>query len=125
MGTPGEAKTAWQAAFFGVIVVGAGASLLVATFGWLFAGLALFGLTIGLLIGMTKSAVVAGVLPLLFTFAGGSILALSTGEGRTAEQLDTLGKQLAGFGIGTIAGVLFGIALQRLGVDIPLGKFRE
>ncbi len=100
-------------------------AILVSQFSWLFAGVSLFGLTVGLLIGMTQSAVVSGGLPLLFTFAGGSILALSVGDNRTAEQLDMLGKALAGFGIGTIVGLLIGVALQKWGVDIPLGKLWE
>lgn len=101
------------------------APLLISRFGWLFAGHLIFGLAIGLMVGMTKSAVVSGVLPLMFTFAGGSIVALSIGANRTAEQLDTLGKQLAGFGIGTIIGVLVGIILSKVQVQLPLGKFKE
>ncbi len=99
--------------------------LLISQFGWLFAGHVLFGLTVGLMVGMTKSSIVSGVLPLLFTFAGGSIVALSIGDNRTAEQLDTLGRQLAGFGVGTIIGLLVGVALQKGNIALPLGKLRE
>lgn len=99
--------------------------VLVSQFGWLFTGHVLFGLTVGLMVGMTKSSIVSGVLPLLFTFAGGSIVALSIGESRTAEQLDTLGRQLGGFGIGTTVGLLVGVALQKADFQLPLGKVRE
>ena len=99
--------------------------LLISRFGWLFAGHVLFGLTIGLMVGMTKSSIVSGVLPLLFTFAGGSIVALSIGDDRTAQQLDTLGRQLAGFGLGTSIGLLAGVALQKWNISLPLGKLRE
>jgi uncharacterized membrane protein (GlpM family) len=78
------------------------------------------------MVGMTKSSIVSGVLPLLFTFAGGSIVTLSIGDNRTVEQLDTLGKQLAGFGIGTSIGLLVGVVLNKLGgVELPLGKFSD
>jgi len=93
------------------------------TYGWLFAGHILFGLTVGLMIGMTQSKVVSDTLPLLFTFAGGSIVALSIGH--TDEQLTALGKQLAGFGIGMIVGLLVGIFLQKLEVSLPFGKMRK
>ena len=99
--------------------------LLVPRLGWLFAGHVLFGLTVGLMVGMTKSSIVSGVLPLFFTFAGGSIVALSIGDNRTAEQLDTLGRQLAGFGVGTTIGLLIGVALQKWNISLPLGRLRE
>lgn len=95
--------------------------LLITRFGWLFAGHVLFGLTIGLMIGMTKSSIVSSALPLLFTFAGGSIVALSIGDNRTAVQLDTLGKQLAGFGLGTSPGLLVGVVLRSMDIQLPLG----
>jgi uncharacterized membrane protein (GlpM family) len=95
---------------------------LTSVFGWFFAGHVVFGLTVGLMVGMTKSSVVSGVLPLLFTFAGGSIVALSVGQSRATEQLDMLGRQLVGFGIGTIVGLLVGVALQKAGIELPLGK---
>jgi uncharacterized membrane protein (GlpM family) len=95
--------------------------LLVCNFDWLFAGHVIFGLTTGLMVGMTKSPVVSGVLPLLFTFAGGSIVALSIGADRTEEQLYTLGKQLVGFGIGTSVGLLVGIFLSKMEIQLPLG----
>ncbi|MCZ6484309.1 MAG: hypothetical protein O6826_01265 [Acidobacteria bacterium] len=44
---------------------------------WFFAGLIVFGLLTGGLTGMSKSPVVSAVLPLLFTFAGGSVVTLS------------------------------------------------
>ncbi|MGH8691593.1 MAG: hypothetical protein ACREUS_11265 [Burkholderiales bacterium] len=116
-----ETKTAVAVAVSVLII----APLLIWQFGWLFAGHVMFGLTVGLMVGMTKSSIVSGVLPLLFTFAGGSIVALSIGEDRTAEQLDTLGKQLAGFGIGTSIGVLVGIFLSKSGVELPLGKLKD
>ena len=97
-----------------IILLALTAWLLVSQFGWAFAGHVLFGLTIGLMIGMTKSSIVSTALPLLFTFAGGSIVALSIGDKRTPEQLEILGSQLAGFGIGTSAGLLIGIALRSL-----------
>lgn len=99
--------------------------LLVWKFGWLLAGHAVFGLSIGLMVGMTKSSVVSGVLPLLFAFAGGSIVALSIGEHRTAAQLEILGQQLVGFGFGTIVGLLLGVALHKWDVQLPLGKLGE
>jgi hypothetical protein len=101
------------------------AAFLVSRFGWLFTGHVIFGLAIGLMVGMTKSSIVSGVLPLLFTFAGGSLVALSTGENRTSAQLETLGIQLSGFGIGTIIGVLVGILLSKLQVELPLGKLKD
>lgn len=101
------------------------AILVVWGFGWLFGGHVLFGLTIGLMVGMSKSAVVSAALPLLFAFAGGSIVSLSiTGE-PTDAQLDTLGKQLAGFGIGTIIGVLVGVVLRINQIELLAGKFRD
>lgn len=95
--------------------------VLVGLFGWFFAGHVIFGLTIGLMVGMTQSSVVSGVMPLLFAFAGGSIVALSIDDNRTPQQLETLGRQLAGFGIGTIIGLLVGVALTKLDVKLPLG----
>ncbi len=120
-----EAKKAAIAAAVFIAALLPATWLLLSRFGWLFAGHVLFGLTIGLMVGMTKSSIVSGVLPLLFTFAGGSIVALSIGDNRTAEQLDTLGRQLAGFGIGTIIGLLVGVALQKWNISLPLGKLRE
>ena len=117
-----ETKTAVAVSAIGILLM---APLLIWQFGWLFAGHVIFGLTVGLMVGMTKSSIVSGVLPLLFTFAGGSIVALSIGENRTAEQLDTLGKQLACFGIGTSVGVLIGIILSKSGVELPLGKLKD
>lgn len=93
--------------------------------GWLLAGHIAFGLTIGLMIGMTKSSVVSTALPLLFTFAGGSVTALSTGTGRTTAALETLGIQLTGFGIGATIGLLVGVTLKKLTFELPLGKFKE
>jgi uncharacterized membrane protein AbrB (regulator of aidB expression) len=113
------------AVFFSVAGLLVIAPLLIWNFGWLFAGHVIFGLTIGLMVGMTKSSIVSGVLPLLFTFAGGSIVALSIGDNRTDKQLDTLGKQLAGFGIGTSVGLLVGIVLSKVGVQLPLGKLKD
>jgi hypothetical protein len=101
------------------------APILVWNFDWLFAGHVIFGLTIGLMVGMTKSSIVSAVLPLLFTFAGGSIVSLSIRDNPTAEQLDTLGKQLVGFGIGTSVGLLVGIVLSKLEIQLPLGKFSD
>jgi uncharacterized membrane protein len=77
------------------------------------------------MVGMTQSAVVSAALPLLFTFAGGSIVTLSIGETRTDAQLETLGMQLAGFAIGTIVGILAGVMLRKANVELPLGKFSE
>lgn len=116
---------AFSAAALFTVVLSLITPLLVWRFGWLFAGHALFGLTIGLMVGMTKSSIVSGALPLLFAFAGGSIVALSVSENRTVEQLDMLGKQLAGFGFGTIVGLLVGVALQKSDVQLPLGAVRE
>jgi uncharacterized membrane protein AbrB (regulator of aidB expression) len=122
MPVPGDVK--WAA---GVIIVGLLliSPVLVWQFGWLLTGHLVFGLTIGLMVGMTKSSVVSGVLPLLFAFAGGSIVALSIGENRTPEQLETLGKQLGGFGIGTVIGLLVGAILSKIELQLPLGKFKE
>jgi uncharacterized membrane protein AbrB (regulator of aidB expression) len=122
MPIPKEVKTAVGVS---LVVLFIAAPVLVNQFGWLFAGHILFGLTVGLMVGMTRSSIVSGVLPLLFTFAGGSIVALSIGDDRTPEQLDTLGRQLTGFGFGTSVGVLFGIILSKTGVELPLGKFKD
>jgi hypothetical protein len=67
-----------------------------------------FGLSAGLLTGMSKSPVVSTVLPLMFAFAGGSVLALTTVAGLTTEDENLLGFQLLWFAIGTIAGVFWG-----------------
>ena len=99
--------------------------LLVCRWKWLFAGHVIFGLTVGLMVGMTKSSIVSAVLPLLFTFAGGSIVALSIGDQRTADQIVRLGQQLAGFGIGTSIGLLVGVMLKALEVELPLGKLKD
>jgi hypothetical protein len=117
-----QAGTALAITIIGVLVI---VPFLIWRAGWLFAGHVAFGLTIGLLVGMTQSSVVSATLPLLFTFAGGSIVALSVGTTRTSGQLDTLGMQLAGFGIGAIIGLLDGVILRKLDVQLPLGKFRE
>jgi len=77
------------------------------------------------MVSMTKSSIVSGVLHLLFTFAGGSIVALSIKDNRTSEQLETLGEQLVGFGIGTSVGLLVGIVLSKAGVQFPLGRFQD
>lgn len=95
--------------------------VLVGQFGWFFAGHVIFGLTVGLMVGMTQSSVVSGVMPLLFAFAGGSIVTLSMDDNRTPQQLETLGRQLAGFGIGTIIGLFVGVALTKLDIKLPLG----
>lgn len=95
--------------------------MLIGQFGWFFAGHVIFGLTIGLMVGMTQSSVVSGVMPLLFAFAGGSIVTLSMDDNRTPQQLETLGRQLAGFGIGTIIGLFVGVALTKLDIKLPLG----
>lgn len=104
-----------------IVLLLVAAWLLITQLGWLLAGHVLFGLTIGLMVGMTNSSIVSSALPLLFTFAGGSIVALSIGDNRTAEQLDTLGKQLAGFGLGTSPGLLVGVALRSMDIQLPLG----
>lgn len=103
--------------------------VLVGQFGWFFAGHVIFGLTVGLMVGMTQSSLVSGVMPLLFAFAGGSIVTLSGGsiltlsmeDNRVLQQLETLGRQLAGFGIGTIIGLFVGVALTKLDIKLPLG----
>ncbi len=117
-------KALFAAAVFTVVLLSA-TPVLISRLGWLFAGHVLFGLTVGLMVGMTKSSIVSGTLPLLFTFAGGSIVALSIGDSRTSEQLDTLGRQLSGFGIGTVVGLLVGVAFKHWGIELPLGKIRE
>ena len=122
MPVPSEAKWATGVIIVGLLLV---SPVLVRQFGWLLTGHLVFGLTIGLMVGMTKSSVVSGVLPLLFAFAGGSIVALSIQENRTSEQLETLGKQLAGFGIGTVIGLLVGVILTKIDLQLPLGKFKE
>ena len=69
-----------------VVVLILAAILVVWGLGWLFGVHVLFGLTIGLMGGMSKSAVVSAALPLLFAFAGGSIVTLSiTGEPTDAQ----------------------------------------
>ena len=101
-------------------------SALVSKFGWFTAGHVLFGFTIGLMIGMTKSATVSSALPLLFSFAGGSIIALSSTNNPTdPQQLATLGHQLCGFGSGTSVGLLLGVFLQKVSFVLPLGKFSD
>jgi hypothetical protein len=100
-----------------------GTPWLVTRIGWLAVGHAFFGLTVGLMVGMTRSAVVSGVLPLLFAFAGGTVVALSIGY--SEEELRIIGRQLATFGAGTILGIFVGVTLKQLKVDLPLGKFRD
>jgi hypothetical protein len=117
-----EAKIAVAVSVAGLLVITA---ILVWNFSWLFAGHVIFGFTIGLMVGMTKSSIVSAVLPLLFSFAGGSIVALSVGGNPTDTQLETLGSQLVGFGIGTSVGLLVGIVIRDLGVELPLGKFQD
>ena len=85
---------------------------------WLFLGLIVFGLLVGGLTGMSQSPVVSAVLPLLFTFAGGSVVTLSMG--RPPGDLELLGKQLVVFGIGTALGVFLGILLRRAGYPLPI-----
>lgn len=125
MSDPMPTRHQWITVTLTIIALLLTAALLISQWGWLFAGHVMFGLTIGLMVGMTKSAVVSGVMPLLFTFAGGSIVALSTGDDRTAEQVAALSKQLAGFGIGTSVGLLVGVLLTKFEVQLPLGKFKD
>jgi hypothetical protein len=99
--------------------------LLIRTLHWFFTGHVMFGVTIGLMVGMTKSAVVSAALPPLFTFAGGSIVALSIGPDIKAPQLETLGEQLVGFGVGTIVGMLTGVVLRKFEIELPLGRFQD
>ena len=67
-----------------------------------------FGVATGLLTGMSKSPVVSVILPLMFTFAGGSVLALTTVAGLTADDKVLLGLELLAFAIGIIGGVFLG-----------------
>ena len=86
---------------------------------WFFAGLIVFGLLTGGLTGMSKSPVVSAVLPLLFTFAGGSVVTLSMAEGRTPDDLELLGQQLVAFGGSTALGVFLGILLRKADRGLP------
>ena len=88
---------------------------------WLIAGHIVFGLVIGLLTGMSQTPMVSTVLPLLFTFAGGSVVTLSVATGRTDEHRQLLGQQLVTFGGSTALGVYLGILLRLSGhLCLPL-----
>lgn len=81
-----------------------------------------FGVLTGLLTGMSESAVVSVALPLLFTFAGGSIVALSVAEGVTPEDHALLGGQLLWFSVGAVLGLIVGMLLRKAGAGLPLRK---
>lgn len=90
--------------------------------GWLIAGHAILGVTIGAMIGLSKSHVVSAALPLLFAFAGGSIIGLSAG--RTEAELTLLGQQLTFFSAGVLAGMIAGIWLRKAGRELPFAPPR-
>ena len=84
---------------------------------WFIGGHVVLGLLVGGVTGMSKSPLASTLLPLLFTFSGGSVVALSVIEGTTPQDLALLGQQPVAFGLGTIVGLACGI---KIGRDHPL-----
>ena len=77
---------------------------------WLYAGQSIFGLLIGILVGLSISPVVGTVLGLLFAFIGGSVILLL--KGRTEEELELTGKSIAALSGFMVLGVVIGINVR-------------
>jgi hypothetical protein len=90
------------------------------SFPWLIVGHMSIGLTVGVVTGLSKSPVAGVLLPLLFAFAGGSVLALTAVDGITTQYHDLLGKQLTAFALPTLVGVFIGIACQKRKIELPV-----
>ena len=86
---------------------------------WLLGGECFFGFLVGLLTGLSESKVVGTALPLLFTFAGGSTVTLSVGDGITPATRKLLGLQLIWFSIGVVVGLAAGLVLRHYGIKLP------
>ncbi len=69
----------------------------------------LLGLLIGLLIGMSANGAVAIVIPLLFTFAGGSAIAYFSRQ--SAEVIRQANRSITALSLGCLVGVFSGIII--------------
>ena len=87
----------------------------------LYIGHLLLGSVAGVLTGMSQTAVVGVVLPALLAFGGGSVLSLSVAEGASPEDLGLLGTQMVCFAVGTVLGLIIGMALAKGGRKLPFG----
>jgi hypothetical protein len=67
---------------------------------WLCMGQVSLGVLVGALLGLSKSPVVGVALPIIFTFAGGSVIGLA--KGQSDAQLTQIGLQLVAFCVPTL-----------------------
>ena len=67
---------------------------------WLCMGQVSLGVLVGALLGLSKSPVVGVALPIIFTFAGGSVVGLA--KGQSDAQLTQIGLQLVAFCVPTL-----------------------
>ena len=79
-------------------------------FPWFVTGMAVFGLMIGLLVGLSLTPVVNTVIGLLFAFIGGSIIVLI--KGRTEAELSAIGQSVTTISCFMIFGMIVGILLR-------------
>lgn len=85
---------------------------------WLFAGFTSLGLLVGVISGLSQTPIVATLLTIIITFAGGSIIAIV--RGHDPEKLKLIGKSLVFFSLATLAGVFVGLLLREYLVVLPL-----
>ena len=71
---------------------------------WLCMGQVSLGVLVGALLGLSKSPVVGVALPIIFTFAGGSVVGLA--KGQSDAQLTQIGLQLVAFCVPTLISML-------------------
>ncbi|MBA7694243.1 hypothetical protein ES703_102850 [subsurface metagenome] len=85
---------------------------------WLLGGFAGLGLFVGVVSGLSQTPIIATLLAIIITFAGGSIIAIV--RGRDPGQLKVIGKSLIFFSIAALAGFFWGVILRQYGCP-PLG----
>ncbi len=77
---------------------------------WLYFGQSVFGLLIGIMAGLSISPTIAGLIGLLFAFLGGSVMILI--KGKSAEELEVIGKCVAGMSSFMLIGIFIGIVVR-------------
>jgi len=91
---------------------------------WLCMGLGSLGLLVGALLGLSKSPVVGVALPIIFTFAGGSVIGLA--KGQSDAQLTQTGLQLVAFCLCTLLSMVVSARCREGGIiDLSLGKTKQ
>lgn len=77
---------------------------------WLYVGQAIFGLLVGVTVGMSKTPIVATLLGLLFAFIGGSVIVMI--KGRTEGELELMGKCITALALFTLLGIWVGVSVR-------------